>query len=231
MTTQTANSPGPRYLLDKVLAVCLIVWLLFFGGFSTLKQLLTPARLSQVGQIADTIRTGAGRALAPVAAPAAKPGTAPRGGVGAPALPAANTQAQIEAASQAAYQATVQAVERAAGNIASAPVKPIGGLPTAVIAIPTSIPIAQITVVPRSMPVVYAQSGPILPTPQPTMTYPTPLPAAADAYTVSPDGLCVIAPREGTPYQVCQAWKYAPQEAASVADYIRTGRLPGSPVQ
>lgn len=227
MTTQNPTHAGPRYLLDKVLAVALIAWLFFFGGFSTLKTLLTPTRLSQAGQIADTIRTGAGRVIAPAAAPAARPAAVPAIPPRQPAAPAAQlpaNQAAAEANADAAYQATVQAVN--AAQPAAAAVAQPGALPTAVIAIPT----AQAVVVPWAMPVLASNSPPTV-TPIPTIAYPTPLPAAAAAYTVSPDGLCVIAPRAGKQYQVCQAWKYKPDEATSVADYIRTGLLPGTEVQ
>lgn len=237
MVNQSQN-PGPRYLLDKVLAVCLIAWLLFFGGISQLKALLTPSRLSQVGQIGDTIRTGADRVIAPGARlpssdrPAA-PGTAPRSGAPVPAAnPPAASQAQIDAAADAVYEATAQASIAAVPNVSAPAVAPVvsdpATWPTAAILMPTAPPVAQAVVVPQAMPVLASNDPPTI-TPIPTLPIPTPL-AAVD-YTVSADGKCVIAPRDGTLYQVCQDWKYAPHEIASVAGYIRSGLIPGVEVQ
>lgn len=238
MVNQQQRHAGSTFILDKLIAVVLVVWLLFGGGFSQVKTWLTPDRLNQVGQIADTIKTGAGRVVAPNAAPAAKPGAVvPRLPSNAPPsagqLPA-NLDA-ANAAADAAYQATAQAAEaqiaRDAGNVASAPAQaPVIALPTAVVLIPTVPPLAQITIVPQSMPVVYAQSAPIVPTPIPTLVYPTLIPAALANYSISPDGKCVIVTRDGAAYQQCQDWKYSPAEAASVADYLRTGLLPGTKV-
>ena len=217
-------SPGPRYLLDKVLAVALVAWLLFFGGFSQVKIWLTPERLRQVAQVAETIKTGAARVTA--GDPAAAPGLARP--IGAPAAPPPANQAAAEAQADAAYQATVQAVNAAQppAVVAPAVVQPMA-LPTAVVRISTVPPVSQITVVPQSMPIVYAQSGPVLPTPIPTMAYPTPLPVAAAAYELSSDGKCVTVAARGGRYQACQDWPYSAAEANSVADYLRTGLVPG----
>lgn len=223
MTNSRQSSP------TWILLVLLFVWLFFMNGLSTVKQW---SASGSPGGIVSTIQRGVSRIAAPPAAsvappkPAAPGVTAPRASGNAPAAP---DQAQIEAAANAAYQATAQA-SQSAGNVASAPVVPASTLPNAVINIPTAVPATQVVVVPQRMPVL-AQSGPAQPTAIPTMAYPTPLPAGAAAYRTSADGKCVIAPRNGTMYQVCQEWKYKPDEAASVADYIRTGLLPGSPVQ
>ena len=99
-------------------------------------------------------------------------------------------------------------------------------IPTAIVHIPTAIPIEQVRVIPQSMPVL--APDPLLPTAIPTMAIPTPLPAGgASAFDLSPDGKCITARRDGKRYQVCQEWKYAPVEMATVADFIRGGVLPG----
>jgi hypothetical protein len=220
----------PKSAFGNWLAVALIVWLLFFNGFSSLRALIDAGALSRA---AGAIQTGAGRVTGPRTdqLPTVKPAS--------PQLPGRATQpasqAAAEAQANAAYQATVQAVDAAQPPAAAAQqpavVGPIGALPTAVIAIPTAVPVAQVVVVPQAMPRTYAQSGPMLPTPIPTMAYPTPLPAAAAAYSVSPDGRCVTAPRNGAQYQVCQGWPYKDAEARSVADYLRTGMIPGTKVE
>jgi hypothetical protein len=86
------NTPAtkPTTLTDKVIAIVLVVWLLFFGGFGTITKLLRP---STIAPIATTIGDGARRisdqasAAAPAVQPAEKPArlpVAPRRGVGAP---------------------------------------------------------------------------------------------------------------------------------------------------
>jgi hypothetical protein len=57
------NTPAtkPTTLADKVLAIVLVVWLLFFGGFSTITKLLKP---STIAPIAATIGQGAQQLLA-----------------------------------------------------------------------------------------------------------------------------------------------------------------------
>jgi hypothetical protein len=228
MTTQNPTS-GSKSTLGNVMAVLLVVWLLFFGGFSTLKSALTPARLNQASQIADTIKTGVNRVTtgssAPATKPGAAPGIAPRTTSGAPAAvqPASN-----QAAVDAAYQATVQAVN--AAHPAIQPAAQSGTLPTAAIVYPTVPPAAQITIVPIAYPQTYASSDPPTITPIPTLVYPTPLPAAAAAFTLSPDGKCVIVARADGNYQQCQDWPYSAAEATSVADYLRTGLVPGTKV-
>lgn len=229
MTTSKQISPG------WILLVLFIVWLFFLNGITTIRQ--WSASGAPAG-IVSTISRGAFRALAtpagiaPPANPAAPP-AAPPIGTGSSAPPAVDTvsQAQIQQQADAAYHATAQA-SLARGNVASAPVLPIQAASTAVVLIPTAVPLAQAVVVPdTSKPIVYAQSGPMLETAVPTMTYPTPLPAAAAAYTLSPDGKCVTAARSGALFQVCQDWPYKDAEARTVADYIRSGRLSGVAVQ
>ena len=228
MVNQSPNR-GSGSILDKLIAVALVFWLLFGGGITTLKAILTPARVSQV---AGAIQSGAGRVIAPNAAPAARlPQAVPRSS-GAPAAPAVPTadNAQIQAAADAAYQATAQA-SLARGNVASAPAAPAGALPTAIVRVPTAIPVEQVRVVPQSMPVL-AQSGPIVPTAIPTMAYPTPLPPAVlGGYTLSADGTCITVTRDGKQYQDCEGHQFTLGEARSVADLMRTGRIPGVPVQ
>lgn len=103
--------------------------------------------------------------------------------------------------------------------------------PTAIIAIPTAIPAAKVTIVPKDVPLVVAEGSRVTPLPT-DLPYPTPLPVAvASNYTLSPDGKCISAPRGGKTYQVCQNWKYGPQEIATVADLIRGGTLPGVEVK
>jgi hypothetical protein len=103
-------------------------------------------------------------------------------------------------------------------------------LATAVIMIPTTIPVEQVVVIPHGMPAL--APDPMVPTAIPTMVYPTALPAAvASNFEVSPDGTCITAPRNGKRYQVCQGWKYSPAEQVTVADLIRGGTLPGVEVQ
>lgn len=142
----------------------------------------------------------------------------------------------------AAQEATAAALSQAAGpavapritDRAPAGVDTLGNaLPTAVVLIPTVPPVDQITVVPDlSKPIVYAAGSDMRPTPVVVMPYPTALPQAiADDFEVSPDGTCITAPRDGKRYQVCQGWKYAPQELATVADLIRGGTLAGVEVQ
>lgn len=143
------------------------------------------------------------------------------------ATAAAEHQAAITAADQ-----EVAAVAPAAAPAAPAAVVPNvndpATWPTAIILIATAIPVEQVTVVPLDVPLVVAEGSDMRPTPVAVMPFPTPLPAAiADNFTLSPDGLCISAPRGGKRYQVCQAWKYAPQEMATVADLIRGGTLPG----
>lgn len=139
--------------------------------------------------------------------------------------------ATADAQQAAAIQAGAQAVVPPAA-VAPAGVDTLGQpIPTAIILIPTAIPIEQVQVIPQSMPVLAAGSD-MRPTPVTVMTYPTPLPVAvANDFEVSSDGTCITAPRNGRRYQVCQGWKYQPNELASVADYIRTGLLPGVEVQ
>lgn len=200
--------------LTSVLAVVLVIWLLFMGGLSTIKQ--WTAAGGPAG-IISTLGRGAGRVLATpiggagVPRPTAPSVAQPRGDAGNPAQPV-DSQAQIPAA-------------------ADAPAQPVNGSQSVLIVIPTSIPIEQVTVVPLAMPRVYAQSGPVEPTPIPTITYPTQLPAAAAVYGLSPDGKCVTAMRDGVAYQACQGWPYSDAEARSVADYLRTGLLPGVKVE
>jgi hypothetical protein len=140
-----------------------------------------------------------------------------------------------------AYNAGQQATAAAASHpgaaarqapAVQAPALP-NGIPTAVILIPTALPIEQVTVVPdASKPLVFAAGSDVRPTPVTVMPYPTPLPQAiADNFEVSPDGTCITAPRGGKKYQVCQGWKYAPNELATVADLIRGGTLLGVEVQ
>lgn len=143
----------------------------------------------------------------------------------------APAQAEIDAhnaAAEAEHAAAIQAGEQAAQpQLAPAAVDMLG-IPTAVILIPTALPIDQVRVIPRGMPVLAGAQ----PTAIPTMVYPTPLPAAvADDFEVSPDGTCITAPRDGKRYQVCQDWKYQPQELATVADLIRGGTLVGVEVE
>lgn len=213
MINQSRTS-GPTFIADKLIAVALVIWLLFFGGFSQIRALLTPSAISQVGSVVETIKTGAGRVAARnPALPTARP---------AVVAPAVDTLAEANARADTAYQATVQAVPIAQAPAVGAPVAPMA-LPTAAVLIPTVAPLAQIVVVPHpDKPVAYANSAP---SPLPTLPIPTPL-AVVD-YRLSADGLCVIAPRAGVEYQVCQSWKYQPHEVASVADYIRSGLLPG----
>lgn len=237
MVNQSQTSP--KYLTDKLIAVALVVWLLFFGGFTQIKTWLTPNRLSQVAAVADTIKTGVGRVTAGNGAPPAKPAAAPATGRlgdawGAGLRPTAASQAQIEAAGQAAFQATAQAADIAAAvPAAAAPavapdVANPATYPTAVIVIPT----AQAIVVPVAYPQTYASNDPPTTTPVPTMTYPTPLPAAvANAYTLSPDGTCITVERGGKQYQTCQDWPYKDHEARTIADLMRTGVIPGTEVQ
>lgn len=134
--------------------------------------------------------------------------------------------------------ATAAAVDQAVVDAqpAQAPAQPLaqpivaqpGALPTAVILIPTAIPVEQVSVVPLAVPLVTAPGSDMRPTPVTVMAYPTALPAAiADDFQLSPDGTCITAPRGGKHYQVCQGWKYQPQEIATVADLIRGGTLPG----
>lgn len=222
--------------LGNWVAVAMVVWLLFFNGFSQLRALIESGALRNAG---SAIQTGAGRVTgSPAKQPAAgvtAPITAPRVSSGAGVAQPPASQAAAEAQADAAYQATVQAVDAAQPPVVAqqpavvAP--PVSSQPTAVILIPTAVPVAHIVVVPQAMPQTYAQTGPIAPTAIPTMAYPTPLPAAQAAYSVSADGKCVTAVRNGAQYQVCQEWKYSPAEAASVADYLRTGLLPGTLVQ
>lgn len=145
----------------------------------------------------------------------------------APAAP--QTDEAYNATAKAQYQDAIQAqpAEQAPAQI-EAPAAIDNALPTAAILIPTAVPIEQVTIVPREMPAVYAPGSDMRPTLEPTIPYPTPLPAAvASQYQLSADGTCITAPRAGKLYQVCQDWKYQPNEVASVADYIRTGLLPG----
>lgn len=202
----TANKQSP---LTSVLAVLLVIWLLFMGGLSTIKQWTAAGGPAS---IVSTLGRGAGRVLATpiesVSTP--KPGAAqPRSSAVSPARPAIDNQAQIQAVADA----------------------PASGSQSAIILISTAIPVDRVTVVPVAMPQVYAQSGPVDPTPIPTMAYPTPLPAAAAAYSLSPDGKCVTAMRDGAAYQACQGWPYNDAEARSVADYVRTGLVPGVKVE
>lgn len=66
------NTPAtkPTTLTDKVIAIALVVWLLFFGGFGQLKTWLSPSKTASVVQ---TIGQGAQQLLttAQVAAPSA----------------------------------------------------------------------------------------------------------------------------------------------------------------
>lgn len=145
-------------------------------------------------------------------------------------VPRPNAQTNIDAYN-AEQQATAVAIVQPAAQ-APAVVPPVDStIPTAVVLIATVAPIEQITVVPRGFPAL-APGSDMRPTAVPTMPYPTPLPQAiADDFEVSPDGTCITAPRAGKRYQVCQGWKYQPQELATVADLIRGGTLPGVEVQ
>lgn len=228
MTTQSpTNAGGSKYVLDKLIAVALVVWLLFFGGFSTIKNVLTPARLSQITSAVDTIKTGADRVTR--GAPTTRPIPTQRTSGQPPANPPRPPldQAAAEQAADIAYQATVQAV-----NALQPPAQPAvqpNALPTAAIVYPTAIPIEQVTVVPIAMPQLTSNDPPTI-TPIPTLVYPTPLPPAAAAFTLSPDGKCVTVARADGEYQTCQDWPYSAAEAASVADYLRTGLIPGTKV-
>lgn len=107
------------------------------------------------------------------------------------------------------------------------PVEDTQRVETAPQAIPTAAVYATaepvIQVIPQSMP--KFDTGP---TAIPTLTYPTPLPAAILGETQrSTDGKCVSALRGGKRFEVCQEWKFTEAEAASVADYVRTGLIPG----
>lgn len=131
--------------------------------------------------------------------------------------------AQNEAEANAAYQTAVAKAEAPA-----VPAPALPSVPTAFIAIPTALPVELVTVVPIDAPLVVAPGSDVRATLAPTMVYPTPLPAAvAEQYQLSPDGKCITAPRAGKMYQVCQEWKYAPAEIATVADLIRGGTLAG----
>lgn len=225
-TTNTNKSA-----LGNWLAIVLIVWLLFFNGFSQIRALLESGALRNV---AGTIQTGAGRVTSggvPVATVRSAAPVVPRTNGGPPAAPAAQQPANPAAAEQAAdlaYQATVQAVN--AVQPAAAPAAQPGTLPTAAIVYPTAIPVEQVTVVPIAYPQTYASNDPPTITPIPTIPYPTPLPVAMAAFTLSPDGKCVTVAARGGEYQQCQDWPYSAAEAASVADYLRTGLIPGTKV-
>ena len=223
-TTNTNKSA-----LGNWLAIVLIVWLLFFNGFSQIRALLESGALRNV---AGTIQTGAGRVTsggAPVATARPAAPIVPRasGGAAPAAQPAANPAA-AEQAADLAYQATVQAVN--AVQPAAAPPAQQNALPTAAIVYPTAIPVEQVTVVPIAYPQTYASNDPPTITPIPTLVYPTPLPVAMAAFTLSPDGKCVTVAARGGEYQQCQDWPYSAAEAASVADYLRTGLIPGTKV-
>lgn len=121
---------------------------------------------------------------------------------------------------------------------APAPPAPIEAAPAGIDTrgqpIPTAVVIEQspvVEVVPQAMPQEYAPGSDIR---QPTvevLPYPTPLADPMVGAGVSGDGKCVQAERGGKLYQVCQAWKYQPHEAASMADYLRTGLVPGEEVK
>lgn len=137
-----------------------------------------------------------------------------------------------QAAQQPAYspQAAPIVVQQQAPPAAALPAAPAA---PAVEVVPTAAvyaaPSPVVEVIPQAMPAVAAGSD-IRPAPLPTIAIPTPLTLGSD-YWLSEDGKCVRAPRGGKTYEVCQDWKYKPNEIASVGDYIHTGLLPGTEVR
>lgn len=143
----------------------------------------------------------------------------------------ATADAQLAAAIQASQQ---QAAAQPNAQAAPAGVDTLGQpIPTAVVFIPTAIPIEQITVVPDvSQPLVFAPGSDMRPTPAPTMPYPTPLPPAVmDGYTLSADGKCLTIERGGKKYQDCEPEPFTLGAARTIADLMRTGVIPGVEVQ
>lgn len=137
-----------------------------------------------------------------------------------------------QAPQQPAYSAPAPIVvqQQPAPAVEAPPVAPpapaVEVVPTAAVYV---APTPVVEVVPQAMPVV-APGSDVRPTPLPAIVLPTPLTAGSD-YWVSEDGKCVRAPRGGKTYEVCQDWKYKPNEIASVGDYIHTGLLPGTEVR
>lgn len=76
-------------LTDKVIAITLVIWLLFFGGLSTIRQLLAPGT---IGPAVATIQEGARRLVATpavsISTPAPAPAVAPTVVIKAPAVAA-----------------------------------------------------------------------------------------------------------------------------------------------
>lgn len=210
--------------------VAVAVWLLFFGGLQAVQR-ATQGYATSGAPVISTIQEGARRIIATPAPVASLPMSngAPR-----PASVIATPihgVAQGEAESQSQYATAVaignqgQAVQAQDAPVAAPAV--VQPLPTAAIMMPTAVPVAQVRVIPlANVPIVYAPGSDMRPTALPTLVYPTPLTEGKD-WTLSADGLCVRAPRNGKVYEACQTWKYTQAEAAGlviIAHRLGAGR-------
>ena len=112
-----------------------------------------------------------------------------------------------------------------------APVAPVVAqpLPTAQVVV-AAVPDNVVVVPQANKPLRYATGSDMRPTALPTMVIPTPLTEGKD-WTLSADGLCVLAPRGGKTYQACQSRPYSADEAKSIGDYLHTGLVPGVEVK
>ena len=165
------------------------------------------------GIVSVTVKPTVGAVVAVAGADTRRPPVAaPAPGIAAQEEAAAEVQV-IAAQAEAPVQAPV--IEAPAG------VDTLGqAIPTAIVRMATAIPIEQVRVIP------------IIPTVAPTLiptVAPTFIPTAE--FTLSPDGKCIEAARDGKRWQVCQEWKYARVEMATVANLIRGGVLPGVEVR
>ena len=165
------------------------------------------------GGSSGTVKPTVGAVVAVAGADTRRPPVAaPAPGIAAQEEAAAEVQV-IAAQAEAPVQAPV--IEAPAG------VDTLGqAIPTAIVRMATAIPIEQVRVIP------------IIPTVAPTLiptVAPTFIPNAE--FTLSPDGKCIEAARDGKRWQVCQEWKYARVEMATVANFIRGGVLPGVEVR
>lgn len=134
------NTPAtkPTTLTDKVLAIVLVVWLLFFGGFGTITKLLTP---STIAPIATTIGQGAQQLLA--TAQVVAPSTIDTRAIATPARASAPAAASRPLVAPAAPAATAAPAAKAiATPVAPAPTRAPASEPAA---IAYSVPAGQHT--------------------------------------------------------------------------------------